>query len=124
MAVLCGMPTIQYWARSAWLSVPLSKWACSKITYVWSKQFDIRRIAAVIRQVTATCPPTRAHWRHLANMIELVHPSSHSSTQPKHQIDRFSRVCTDDCGVSLYFTMVCLFTTQNCTFPCWPLDVI
>ena len=27
MAVLCGMLTIQYWARSAWLSMPLSKWA-------------------------------------------------------------------------------------------------
>jgi len=32
MAVLCGMPTIQYSARSAWLSVQLSKWACPKIT--------------------------------------------------------------------------------------------
>jgi len=78
MAVLCGMPTIQYSARSAWLSVPLSK--CASKDNVWSKQFDIRRIAAVdgsfnvIRQVTATCPPMRAHWRHLANTIELAHP--------------------------------------------------
>ena len=32
MAVLCGMPTIQYSARSARLSVRLSKWACPKIT--------------------------------------------------------------------------------------------
>ena len=79
MAVLCGMPTIQYSARSAWLSVPLSK--CASKDNVWSKQFDIRRIAAVdgsfnvIRQVTATCPPMRAHWRHLASMIEhLLHP--------------------------------------------------
>jgi len=31
MAVLCGMPTIQYSARSAWLSARLSKWACPKI---------------------------------------------------------------------------------------------
>jgi len=30
MAVLRGMPTIQYLARSAWLSVRLSKWACPK----------------------------------------------------------------------------------------------
>jgi len=28
MTVLCGMPTIQYSARSAWLSVRLCKWAC------------------------------------------------------------------------------------------------
>ena len=33
----------------------------------------------------------RAHWRHLANTIELVLPSAHSSPQPKRQIDRFSR---------------------------------
>jgi len=32
MAVLCGMPTIQYSARSARLSVQLSKWVCPKIT--------------------------------------------------------------------------------------------
>jgi len=33
----------------------------------------------VIRPVTATCPSIRAHWRHLADTIELVHPSAHSS---------------------------------------------
>jgi len=32
MAVLCGMSTIQYSARSAWLSVGLSKWKCQKTT--------------------------------------------------------------------------------------------
>jgi len=32
MDVLCGMPTIQYSARSAWLFVRLCKWACPKIT--------------------------------------------------------------------------------------------
>ena len=40
------------------------------------------------------CPPMWAHWRHLANTIELVLPSAHSSPQPKRQIDRFSRFCT------------------------------
>ena len=30
-----------------------------------------------IRQVAPMCPPMRAHWRHLANMIELVLPSAH-----------------------------------------------
>jgi len=31
-----------------------------------------------------------AHWRHLANMIELRLPSAHPSPQPKRQINRFS----------------------------------
>jgi len=56
----------------------------------------MRRIAAVdgwfnvIRQVTATCRSTRAHWRHLANTIELVHPLAHWSPQSKWQMDNFS----------------------------------
>jgi len=32
----------------------------------------------------------RAHWRHLANTIELLLPSAHPSLQLKRQIDRFS----------------------------------
>ena len=48
----------------------------------------------VIWQVTATCPSIRAHWRHLANTIELVHPSAHSIPQSKRQMNRFSRFCT------------------------------
>ena len=36
----------------------------------------------------------RAHWRHLANMIELVLPSAHQSPQPKWQINQFSHFCT------------------------------
>jgi len=40
------------------------------------------------------CPPMIAHWRHLANTIELVHPSAHLSPHAKRQIDRFSRSCT------------------------------
>jgi len=48
----------------------------------------------VIQQVTAMCAPMKAHWRHLANTIELVHPLAHSSPQPKRQMDRFSRFCT------------------------------
>ena len=35
-----------------------------------------------------------AHWRHLANTIELVLPLDHPSPQPKRQIDRFRRFCT------------------------------
>ena len=77
----------------------------------WSQWFAIKRIAAidgwfnVIRQVSATCPSTRAHWRHLANTIELVHPSAHSSAQSKRQMDRFSRFCTAYGRKCLYFTM-------------------
>ena len=68
------MPTIQYSVRSAWLSVRLSiRYSQSNLT---------RRIATVdgwfnvIWQVTAKYPPMRAHWRHLANTTELVHPSA------------------------------------------------
>jgi len=35
--------------------------------------------------------------------------SAHASPQPKRHLNRFSRLCTDDRGVSLLFTMVCLF---------------
>jgi len=62
-----------------------------------SNYFDIRRIAAVdgwfnrIHQLAAMCPLMTADWRHLANTIELVHPSAHPSPQPKRQMDRFSR---------------------------------
>ena len=33
----------------------------------------------------------RAHWRHLANTIELVLPWAHPSLQPKGYLDRFNR---------------------------------
>ena len=58
----------------------------------------------------------RAHWRHLANTIELVHPSAHSSPQPKRQMDRFSRFCTAYGTKCLYFTMGALIH-QNCPLP-------
>jgi len=63
------------------------------------------------------CFPMWAHWRHLANMIELVLPSAHPSPQPKRQIDRFSRLCTAHVRESLYFTTGNSFP-QNCPFPC------
>jgi len=58
-----------------------------------------------ICQVAPMCPHGRAHWCHLANMIELVLPSAHPSPQPKWQIDRFSRLCTAHGRKSLYLTM-------------------
>jgi len=38
-----------------------------------------------------------AHWRHLANTIQLVRPSAHPSLQAKRQIDRFSRFWATVC---------------------------
>ena len=62
------------------------------------------------------CPLVRAHWRHLANTIELMHPSAHLSPQPKRQIDRFSsRFCTAHGRKSLYFTTGAPIH-QNCSF--------
>jgi len=46
-ALLCGMPTIQYSARSAQLSVRLSKWSCPKMTRGQSNLTYLRCIAAV-----------------------------------------------------------------------------
>ena len=67
------------------------------------------------------CPPMRAHWRHLANTIELVHPSAYLSPRPKLQTDRFSRFCTAHGTKSLYFTMGAPIH-QNCPFPWRHLD--
>ena len=35
--------------------------------------------------------------------------SAYASPQPKWHLNRFSRLCTDDRGVSLLFTIACLF---------------
>jgi len=50
--------------------------------------------------------------------------SAHASPQPKRHLNRSSCLCTDDSGVSLLFTMVCLFRSQNCPFPCWHLNLM
>jgi len=42
---------------------------------------------------------------------------AHLSPQPKRRLDWFCRFCTDDCRVSLYFTMGRPFLPQNCPFP-------
>jgi len=54
------------------------------------------------------CPSMWAHWRHLANTIELVLPSAYPSPRPKRQIDWFSRFCTAHGRKSMYFTMATL----------------
>jgi len=58
----------------------------------------------------------KGNWRHLANTIELVHPSAHSSSQPIWQMDQFSRFCTAYGRKCLYFTMGAPIH-QNCPFP-------
>jgi len=68
-----------------------------------------------IHQVAPMCPQMWAHWRTLANMIELVIPSAHPSPQSERQIDRFSRFCTARNRKSLYFTISNPFP-QNCPF--------
>jgi len=64
----------------------------------------MRSYISGILQVAPMCPPIWPHWRHLANMIELMLPSAHPSAQPKRQIDWFSRFCTAH-GRKLYFTI-------------------
>jgi len=59
----------------------------------------------VIWKSQGMCPAMWAHWRRLANMIELVLPSARPSPQPKRQIDQFSSLCTVHGRKSLYFTM-------------------
>jgi len=49
-------------------------------------------------------------------------PTTHPSSQAKWHLDRLSRFCTDECRVSLYFTMGCPFPPQNCSFPQGDLD--
>jgi len=53
-----------------------------------------RRFNHIHQVCVPMCPPIRAHWHDLANMIELVLPSAHPSPQLKQQIDRFSHFCT------------------------------
>ena len=67
-------------------------------------------------QCYSTGPSTIAHWRHLANTIEHVRPSAHSSPQSKRQMDRFSRFYTAYGRKCLYFTMGAPIH-QNCPFP-------
>ena len=55
-----------------------------------------------VHHVAPMCPHGRAHWRHLANMIEVELPSAHRSLQPKREIDRFSRCCISHGRKSLY----------------------
>jgi len=49
-------------------------------------------------------------------------PTAHPSPQPKRLLDWFNRFCTDDHGVSLYFTMGRPFPPSKLSFPMGDLD--
>jgi len=84
--------------------------------------------SAIFAQLTAEC-----HWTCLGMSFTLkIAPShrptsntwflEHTSQQPKQQLDRSSRFCTDHRKVSLYFTMAHPFLPQNCPFPWGDVD--
>jgi len=103
MAVLCGMPTIQYSARSAWLSVRLSKWACPKITSGFTAS-QIRVLCAnfvtfgrpKIGKVVRYLPDTKKSARSLALAFARITPKSAGQRQtvysqcPKFHPNRFT----------------------------------
>jgi len=63
-------------------------WTCASFGLPCPQpKWQIDRLA-IFAQVTEDC--RRTDWRHLANTIELVHPSAHWSLQPKTKIDRFN----------------------------------
>jgi len=62
--------------------------------------------------------PMRAHYRHLANMTELVLPLAHQSPQLKRQIDWFSNFCTAYGRVSSGMPGHVL-SPNNCLFAWW-----
>jgi len=69
-----------------------------------------------IRQVAPTSHAMWAHWRHLADTIELVLPSAHPSPQPKRLMDRFSRFCTASSRQKVPVLYNRRRTPQNCPF--------
>ena len=93
---------------------PLSQNLHTETSWVYHVQYTTSgprnltkdRIAAAderfnrIRQVVSMCPQWRAHWRHLANTIELLLPSAHPNPRSKRQINQFSRLCISQGRVS------------------------
>ena len=60
------------------------------------------------------CPPMWPHWRHLANVIELMLLSVHPSPQPKRQIDWFRHLCCSRQKVPVLYNEQPF--PQNCPF--------
>jgi len=68
--------------------------------------------------IAPMCPQGRAHWRNLANMIELVLSVVHPSPQRKRQIDWFGHFCIALGRVSSGMPGHILFP-NNCPFAWW-----
>jgi len=60
--------------------------------------------------------------QHLSTPIQHMTPTAHLSPQPKQHPYRFSRLCTDDRRMSLYFTMGRPFSPKNLPLPMGGLD--
>ena len=58
--------------------------------------------------------------QHLWTPIQHMIPTAHPTLQPKRHPYRFSRLCTDDRRVSLYFTVQ--FSPKNLPLPMGDLD--
>ena len=66
------------------------------------------------------CPKIGCHGnvpQYLWTPIQHIIPTAYPSPHPKRHPYRFSRLCTDDCRVSLYFTMGCPFSPKNLPLP-------
>jgi len=83
-------------------------WTCASFGLPdFTTQTTVDRFSC-FAQRTEEC--RRADWRYLANTIELVHPSAHSSPQRKRQSDRFSHFCIAHGRKCLSYTMGALST--------------
>jgi len=65
------------------------------LCFLWPIRVHNPNCKSIFAQLLAEC--RQAHWRHLANTIQLVLPLAHPSPQPIRQIDCFSHSCTT-CG--------------------------
>jgi len=77
-------------------------------------------VVKVIRQQAASPSHVdgsilRAHWRHLANTIELLLSSAHQSSWSKRQINRFS--CSSTAHGRMFLYLQRALFPKNCPFP-------
>ena len=102
------------------LKLAIDRFKCDNTCcFTTSRRFNrIRQVAAI--KIIKTM---RAHWRHVANTIELVHPSAHWSPQSKRQIDMFSRFCTAYTAESAYTLQWAPLSTRIMSLPMEDLDL-
>ena len=83
--------------------------------------------SAIVAQITAECclhpSPLKITHSHGGSQPHLTRfLGAHPSPQHKRHLDQFSRFCTDDHRMFLYFTMGRFFPLQNCPVPWGDLD--